>query len=369
MTEAAFEPDWFSRPGDTLNTLMSQRGLSPIELAERLGCDSVQVRDLLTGMMPIDDQLADGIAEAVGGTPSFWRKRQATYDKSLSRVADAVPPEVGSDWLKQIPLAAMASSGWIERPPGRPQALRSCLAYFGVSDPEEWRRRYANVSADVAFRTSPSFESGLGPLSAWLRQAEIEASMMACAKWDPRILTGKLDGLRKLTLLREPAKFVPRLRSMCAEAGVAVVVLRAPQGCRASGATRFVRRDRAMIVLSFRHRSEDHFWFTFFHEVGHLLLHGQSTTFVDVEANATDEKEREANSFASTTLVPAARQGEMAELGARTQRVLRFSASVGISPGIVVGQMQHQGLISPAALSPLKRRYSWDDINAALALR
>ncbi len=183
MIEQAFNPDWFSRPGDTVSALMYRRGLSAAELAERLGCGRLKIRDLLAGMASIDDDLANSLASAVGGTPSFWRKRQATYDSCLSKAADAVPAEVARDWLRQVPVRGMASAGWIEPPFGRSQALRSCLAYFGVIDPEEWHHRYAAVSADVAFRTSPTFESSLGPLSAWLRQAEIEASLVSCANW------------------------------------------------------------------------------------------------------------------------------------------------------------------------------------------
>jgi Zn-dependent peptidase ImmA (M78 family) len=121
-----------------------------------------------------------------------------------------------------------------------------------------------------------------------------------------------------------------------------------------------------MVALSFRHLSEDHFWFTFFHEVGHLLLHGPTATFVDSESAATDAKEREANRFAATTLIPLDRRNEMERLGVRSHAVLRFAASVGISPGIVVGQLQHQGLLAPASLNFLKRRYNWEDIGAAL---
>jgi len=62
--------------------------------------------------------------------------------------------------------------------------------------------------------------------------------------------------------------------------------------------------------------------------------------------------------FAATTLVPAARQGDMTTLGERRQRVLRLAVSVGISPGIVVSQMQYQGLLGPANLNFLKRRYT-----------
>lgn len=268
MTEETFEPDWFSRPGDTVGALMSRCGMSGVGLAERLGCDRLRVRSILAGIVPIDEDLANGLSKAIGGTVSFWRKRQVTYDRCLSTAADAVPAEKAKNWIKQIPLSGMVSSGWIERPPGRPEAVRSCLAYFGVIGPEEWHSRYASVSADVAFRTSRSFESSLGPLSAWLRQAEIEASMMSCAAWDRDIMQASLVHLRKLTLLRKPSKFLPMLQSICAKAGVAVVVVRAPRGCMASGATRFVSPDRAMVALSFRHLAEDHFWFTFFHELG-----------------------------------------------------------------------------------------------------
>ncbi len=121
-----------------------------------------------------------------------------------------------------------------------------------------------------------------------------------------------------------------------------------------------------MVILSFRHLSEDHFWFTFFHEVGHLILHGQATTFVDLDNTATDEREREANAFSATTIIPASRRAEMAQLGGQRQRVLRFAASLGISPGIIVGQMQYEGVIGPGNLNFLKRRYTWDDIEGAL---
>lgn len=366
MSDRTFDPDWFSRPGDTVYALMSRRGVSAVELAERLGCARESVRGLLAGMTAIDDGLARGLADVVGGTPSFWQKRQASYEHSLSRAAEAVPAGQARSWLRQLPLGGMASEGWIPKALDRGKALETCLAYFGVTGPDEWQRRYAHVAADVAFRTSPSFASGLGSLSAWLRQAEIEASMMTCAPWSRDALVARLGPLRALTLLREPAKFLPRLRSICAEAGIAIVVLGAPPDCRASGAARFISPHRAMVVLSFRYLVEDQLWFTLFHELGHLLLHGPSATFVDNDAAATDVREREANNFAAATLIPAARQEELLHLGARSAPVLRFAVSIGISPGIVVGQMQHRALLGPANLNFLKRRYTWDDIRSAL---
>lgn len=366
MSIENFQPDWFSRPGDTLAALMSARGLTSNELAIRLGCDRQTIYSLMTGAGPIDESLAESLADVLGGTSKFWRKRQSVYEQALEKAASSLPTEAAKSWLSQIPVSGMASAGWIERPLGRDEALKACLAYFGVTRPEEWRNRYANISTDISFRTSATFSSSVGSISAWLRQAEIETALMYCKQWDKSKFSSNIDSIRKLTVLRRPSAFLPKLRSICAESGVALVVLRAPQGCRASGAARFFSRDRAMIIVSFRHLSEDHFWFTFFHEAGHLLLHDKSETFIDAEDTVSDVKEREANLFAATTLIPDKHRVEMQKLTNQRQMIMRFAASIGISSGVVVGQMQHQGLISQASMNFLKRRYTWTDIEAGL---
>lgn len=367
MADAQFQPDWFSKPGDTVAMLMGHRGLTPALLAERLGCDPLTVRGVLAGTKSIDDRLASGLAHAVGGTVCFWHRRQSAYEQSLIRAADAIPKDEGVAWLRQLPIADMTSSGWLEKPMRRVETVKSCLAYFGVRGPGEWERRYAAFHDDAVFRKSPSFESRLGALSAWLRQGEIEAAMMRCAVWSPEALQDRLDELKALTKVKSLAYFLPRLRAACEAAGVAVVFLRAPSGCRASGAARFVSPGRAMVILSFRHLSDDHFWFTFFHEIGHLLLHGRLATFVDGETTSSDQRETEANAFAATILIPASRQEELMNLRPRMDPIVRFAVSVGVSPGIVVGQMQHLGLIGREQLNFLKRRFAWTEIQAALA--
>jgi Zn-dependent peptidase ImmA (M78 family)/plasmid maintenance system antidote protein VapI len=367
MSNQAFQPDWFSKPGDTIVALVAQRGLTLHALAVRLKCDMVTVRGLLVGTVDVDESMAVRLSRSVGGTPSFWRKRQSTYETALARCADAVPKDKGAAWVQKFPLDDIANYGWVERPKLRGDAIRSYLAYFDVTGPHEWEMRYADFLSDVAFKTSPSFESKIGALSAWLRQGELEAVLTPCAPWNPNLLRRRLADLRTLTKAKAPAYFVPRLRAICAAAGVAVVFVRAPSGCRASGAARFVSSDKAIVILSFRYLSDDHFWFTFFHEIGHLIMHGECSTFVDFETTSTNDKEIEANTFAAGVLVPRNRHDELVNLLARTENVVRFAISVGVSPGIVVGQLQHLGVIGRHQLNFLKRRYNWDQIASAFA--
>lgn len=367
MANSSYEPDWFSKPGDTLADLMSRERMSCRELADRLQEHAETVIGLLQGKVAINESLAGRLTEVVGGSPSFWLKRQVSYDVALSRAANNISGAAAEAWLKEFPAKALAECGLTRRGTDRHEILKSFLAYFGVTGPEDWASRYASFSNDVAFRSSTTFETQKGALAVWLRRGELEAAKVSTAKWNPRELRQAIPDLRRLSRRKSPLDFVPRLRLICASLGVAVVFVRAPQGCRASGASRFVSADKAMIVVSFRHRSDDHFWFTFFHEIAHLLLHGQENTFIDQDEGTDSERESEANAFAAMALVPPQRHDELISLAPKIQPVVRFAMSVGVAPGVVVGQMQHLGVIGRDKLNFLKRRYDWDDLAAAFA--
>ena len=121
----------------------------------------------------------------------------------------------------------------------------------------------------------------------------------------------------------------------------------------------FVSEKKALILLSFRHLSDDHFWFSFFHECGHLLLHPHNMVIVEGESPEDDEMEKEANQFSEDVLIPAPWKQLLQELKPNREAIVRFAVRAGVSPGIVVGQLQHRGRIGHNFLNYLKRRYVW----------
>jgi Zn-dependent peptidase ImmA (M78 family)/plasmid maintenance system antidote protein VapI len=364
MIDTSFQPDWFSKPGDTLLTLMERHELTSESLAAKLGCTNAVIGGLLAGTVAIDADLALALAKHVGGTPHFWTARQAKYQDALSRAVEAVPASTAAEWIKLFPHSDLAKSGWIKQTRKRDELIKTYLAYFGVNDPTEWEDRYAGFFKLIAFRTSPTFRSKAGPLSVWLRQGEIKAAQVECAPWNPKALRERLENLRVLTKAKNPAYFLPRIRLICADVGVAVVFVRAPHGCSASGATRFVSPKKAILILSFRHLSDDHFWFTFFHEIGHLLLHKQTLTFIDGEEKVKNRMEKEANEFSERVLIPIHRREELLGLKPRRDSIIRFAYSIGVSPGVVVGQLQHHKAIGQGQLNFLKRRFDWQQIES-----
>lgn len=363
-TPDPFEPDWVVPPGATVAAVLSARSISREAFAKALGETTERVQRLLLGLEAVDDDLAERLSRYLGSSREFWVAREAQYRADSKRVLQRAAAADRQTWVRQFPVREMVSLGWISPFQSASQAADECLKLFGVADVAAWKAQYAGANAVAAFRISPTAKRTPGAVTAWLRWAELIAGRMPCASWDPTGFRERLQVARRLTWQKDPVTFLPRLRELCAEVGVAVVVARTPKGCPASGATRFLTPGKAMVVLSFRYRSDDQFWFTFFHEAGHLLLHGPEALFLEDEEQPTSEEEREANEFAGEMIVPTDRTAELEALPLDKSSILRFARQLGIAPGLIVGQLQHRGRIAPDRLNWLKRRYNWDRIGA-----
>jgi hypothetical protein len=266
-----------------------------------------------------------------------------------------------STWLSELPLRDMIKFRWLDTAYAANDQVTACLQFFNVPDIQTWRKTYRDVLEMAAFRTSPTFASTPAAVAAWLRRGEIMSSAIECRQWNPKRFEEELRNIRSLSRKKDPQLFLPELQKRCAECGVAVVVVRAPSGCRASGATRFISESKALLLLSFRYLSDDHFWFTFFHEAGHLLLHGKRALFLEGAGFASTKKEEEANTFSAEMLIPPEYKPDFLNLGINSREVIRFAMRVGISPGIVVGQLQYFRHIGLNQLNRLKRRFTWSD--------
>lgn len=353
-----FESDWSSSPGETICDVLAERGVGVNDFASQLGRTLKETQDLLQGHSRIAPETAKRLSIVVGSTESFWLTREAQYRDALSRQQNLAAEDDYDAWLRELPTRDMVDFGWL--PLGSREEMQTqCLRYFGVSNLRTWRDRYRQILTTTAFRTSPAFQSNLGSVAAWLRQGEIQAASLGCKKWDLGHFRNELIEIRRLTRERDPEVFIPLLKQRCAAVGLAVSIIRAPKNCRASGATLFLTPDKPLLLLSFRYLSDDHFWFTFFHECGHLLLHGSDSVFLETDTDVADRRETEANTFAANMLIPEDFQNQLSNLRRNAFDIVRFARTIGISPGIVVGQLQHAGRLPRNHFNNLKRFYEW----------
>jgi plasmid maintenance system antidote protein VapI len=349
-----FHPDWASAPGETIADLLSERRMSVHEFARHIEESSEHATDLLEGRATITIGVARKLERVLGATVQFWISRDFQYRETIARLHAA-----DREWLRELPVGDMIKFGWLKPTPRPSEEVAECLRFFNVASVALWRQTYAGLQQAFTFRTSPSFESHPGSVAAWLRQGEIEGSAIKCKPWNPAKFKGILPEIRTITREKDPSRFLPALRRVCASVGVAVAIVRAPNGCRASGAARLLSPTKALLLLSFRHLTDDQFWFSFFHEAGHLVLHGDAGLFLDGAESLDTKAEREANDFAADALIPPEYRNTLLALPLDSREIIRFALKIGVAPGIVVGQLQHFKKLTHRQLNTLKRRFQW----------
>jgi len=354
-----YEPDYAVPPGDTLLETIECLNISQAELAERTGRPTKTLNGIIKGKVAITAETAIQLERVLGVDAGFWLKLESNYQEAVARIKEKEALQTELEWLKSIPIKEMIAYKWIPASKDSIELIRSALQFFGVASVSAWKNHWANP--EVSYRKSLCFESNPGSLTAWLRKGEITAQALSCGPYNRAKFLEALKEIRTLTR-EDPGVFVPRMISLCAEAGVALVFVRELPKCPVSGAARWLSPDKAVIQLTLRHRFDDHFWFSFFHEAGHILNPRKRDIFVDSDADPNTAEEEEANRLARNSLIPdAAYRVLLQSRPISRKKVISFAEQQKIAPGIVVGRLQHDKVIEYKHLNNLKRKFVWAD--------
>jgi addiction module HigA family antidote len=355
-----YMPDRVSIPGKTLLETLTSLGMTQTELAERIGRTPKHISGIITGKERILPETAIQLERALGVPAGFWNNRQRDYDEFCARQAEKNRLIQYVRWASNFPYRRMMNLGWVPKEVAPLKRLESLLDYFGVSDPASWDSLWAGEKA--TYRRSAAVRADEYALAAWLRRGEIVSRSINCQPYSENKFKDILNNIRRLTTY-PPDVFQKQVIDLCASAGVAVVfVPELPK--TASGATQWLTPDKALMQLSLRYKSDDHLWFTFFHEAAHILLHSKKNIYIE-NPQMSGECENQANAFAENTLIPQREFRNFVSINKFTRdSILAFAKEVGIAPGIVVGRLQKESLLSwNTPLNELKLRLVWASAN------
>lgn len=354
IERAAWQPDWAVAPGEILLETLDERGMSQSELARRMGRPIKTINEIINGKAAITADTAIQLELTLGITASFWNNLEATYREQFARARVEEELQASASWADQFPVKDLVRYKLIERGRTKGGTVAALLAYFGVGSPDAWQTQW--LAPSVSFRASPAFESSPPAVAAWLRWGERLAAPVETQPFDARRLRAVLAEIRTLTRQADFMKVLEGAQALLASAGVVLVLTPEFSGTRLSGAARWLAPDRALIQLSLRHKSNDHFWFSLFHEAGHLLSR-KRVDYVDLADEASDdEAEVEADRFARDFLIPAEAYEAFCAGGSFTAQDVRdFAKAQGVAPGIVVGRLQRDELLDKSYLNDMKR--------------
>lgn len=307
-----YNPDYAVAPGDILGETLLSRGIQKVDLAERCGLSAKQMSLIISSKAPVTPETALNFERALGVSANIWNNLEAKFRLDQARKQEYEELSKHANWLQRFPVNELERRGIIKRGDDTAKRVAQLLDFFGVGNVTAWQERYERLQ--VAFRRSPAFKSSLEAVVTWLRIGELKAAGIDCVPYDKSKFDLALNEIRQLSC-EDPDIFEPKMKELCARSGVALVFVGELPGTHLSGATRWLQSNKAMIELSLRYKTDDHLWFTFFHEAGHVKLHGKKGVFIDeVKQSAFSEEEQQADQFATSRLIPRKAYAKWREL-------------------------------------------------------
>jgi HTH-type transcriptional regulator / antitoxin HigA len=359
-----FTPDAV-HPGEIVSEYVEFHGWTQRDLARRTGLTPKTISEICNGKAPLTPTTALALEKVLRRPAHFWLNLQRQYDEAEARIRERHKSALWTGWARKFPLKDMKRLRF-SLPKGRSD-VDALLTFLGVSSPESWDAVW--TASNVAYRQTRKFVQSAEAISAWVRETELTAEQMETAPFDEARLRASIGELRRLT--REKADgFLNPVQSICAGFGVAVVLVPELPHCGISGSAQWLSDKKALIGLTLRYKTDDQLWFTFFHELAHILLHRKKKTLI-VDNAADDLSDRiidpemqgyeaEANQFSADTLIPPTALREF--LRARTftnESIYNFAEKIGIGPGILVGRLQHDDVLKNFQGNAFKQNLNW----------
>jgi len=336
-------PQSVPHPGQTLAEKLEEMEMPLIEFALRTGKPEKTIIAVLKGDSSITPDMAVQFENVTKIPANFWMNFQRAYDEYIARLKRQTVIQEAVSWAKLFPLNDMIHKGWLPQVTGNQEKAMEMLAFFGFSNHTAWEDYYCKQQLKVAFRISLAQTNEPYAISAWLRKGELQAAELLAQPYAEKKFKEALPKLKSI-MARHPKNFFNQLQSICLKAGVKVVHTPCIKKAPISGATRWLN-DTPFIQLSGRYNRNDSFWFTFFHEVGHILLHGKKDIFLEKVAYSDKdlEKEREADEFACKwTLTEEEESTILSAAPLNNHLIKNFAKQFNTHPAIIIGRLQHK---------------------------
>lgn len=332
-----FKSDAPTHPGEKLRRELAARGMSQADLASRTGLSAKHVNQVVQGVALMSADTAIALERVLGTPASVWTRLDARWQEERSRDRDEVALREHIAWSQRFPIKELTRRRILRADETGASLVDALLQLFRVVSPDAFDRVWLG-SLQGGFRRAQQYDCDQYATATWIVLGERQAEMLNVnPTFNAHNLRKLLPQLRGLTRLNLVDGFI-QARELLAGCGVSLVFVESLPGCRACGATWWTAR-RPLLILSERHRREDVFWFTLFHEIAHVLIHARRMVFVEFAKEQGDDQdghEREADEAAADFLISATYNDSLVE--APVEDIPRLAEELGVGPSIVAGR-------------------------------
>lgn len=335
-------------PGATIKEQLADRCMSQKELALRMDMSEKHISHLINGSVQLTSDVAMRLEIVLGVPARFWNNLEAIYREKLTKIKNE--NEMDADILiaRKLPYNEMAKNGWVRETKDKKERVENLRKYFELVNLEKIQ---SSIVANIACRRLKETKSSDYALIAWAQKAKIEAKKQSVNPINRERLIKEIPSIRKMTTAA-PSVFQKELNKTLADCGVVLILLPHIGGSFLHGAT-FYSGKKIVLGMTVRGKDADRFWFSFFHELGHIIL-----GHIDQIDGTTEEDEKNADEFAKNTLIePIDFEKFVNEKKFDKNAIHAFARKIQIDEGIIVGRLQKEKYIQFTEYNEFKTKY------------
>lgn len=335
-------------PGATIKEQLSDRGMSQKEFSARMDMSEKHISKLINGDVQLTPEMAVRLEVVLGAPAKFWNNLEAIYREKIVKAKAENTMDADIELAKELPYCEMAEFGWIPQTHNANEKVINLRKYFEVVELSILEN--SQITRIACRRLAVTDKSDLA-LMAWAQKAKLLARNITTSPISVKGLISSLPEIRKMTK-ENPDVFCNKLKEMLAKSGIALVFLPHLKGSFLQGAT-FVDGSKIVVGLTARGKDADKFWFSLFHELGHIIL-----GHIGFAYGTTEQDEKDADKWSSQLLIPENElQSYLDRKIITSQSICQFAEKIGVAPGIVVGRLQNEGILKHNMMNDLKQHY------------
>ena len=354
--------DLIIHPGETIADVLEERGITQAELATRTGVTPAYISNVLAGKKDISSKFAMALEYALDVPKSFWLNLQANYESELlelnetNTVTDAekaVLPALHEIivWLRKMQLISSKQD--------KESTILSLRKAFRMSDISKLN----TLVAVGAFRVSKTASIDPVVMGAWLRLCQVlgERNIKAVPQFDKQNVEQLISDLKSI-MINPEANLQQDLATVMAQYGIKFSVVHNFRGAPVHGYISQNKAGEYQMVLTIRGAFADIFWFSLFHEIGHIVNGdiSKASGFIDALNSIDTAKESAADKFAGEALLdPKSYTHFVAMRDYTIGAIKRYATSQRVAPYVVIGRLQKEKRIPYSWYSDYKIRYKW----------
>lgn len=362
MTTNTHTSDLAIHAGEFLEETLEAIGMTQAELANRLGRPLQAINEIIKGKKSITSTTALELEDVLGIPSHIWIGLESEYQIVMAKQEELKQMEEESKFVKLFPYADLVKFGFVKATKIAVEKVDELKKFFGVA-------KLVQISQvkvyQPAFRVANQDNISKEAIATWIQASRIKAKEIQTQPFDKKKLKDSLPQIKSLINL-DIQEAISQIQKVLNSCGIALVMLPHFKNTKVHGATFWLDNEKkAVIAMTLRGSYSDIFWFSLFHEIGHILLHPKREMFLEDGCVDTKLKkqEDEADKFASEILVSDKELKKfLSQKDFSKSSIISFAEQLEVKSSIVVGRLMHDKVVAfnDYNLLTLRDKYQWE---------